>query len=90
MIGGKKYMITKLKTDVAGNEDSRTIKRTTKGESADLQLKFVRNSKDEAELVHVHCQKDKSNIESLYIISKSDPSFLVTCKICGRAWNSGG
>ena len=99
-ISGKRFQVTKLKTDIVGTEDSRTIKRTIKGESADLQLKFVRNADGVAELVHTHCQKDKIKsewsrtmgvpLDQFYTVTSSEPSFLITCKVCGRTWNSGG
>lgn len=100
VIDGKRFQISVLKTNVVGLVEDRTVKRTVEGESADLQLKFVKNEKGTYELVHVHCLKDKDRsewsrtmgvpLDRLYVVTRAQPSFLVTCRICHRTWSSGG
>jgi len=96
---GKKLKVTILKTHVDNREEERTIKRTIDGEKADLQVKWVKHS-DGIEIVHIHCMRDKKSnewgrasgtpVEKSYHLVQKNTTWEITCKKCGRKWNTGG
>ena len=97
---GKKIKVTVVKTTVDNEEEARTIKRTVDGESADLQIKWVKHPSGEFEIVHLHCMKDKERsawnrtekmlIDKVYDVTKNDGTWTIRCRTCGRVWKSGG
>jgi hypothetical protein len=103
--GGKQVMVTTVKTTVTDQYDSRTVTRTIDGESADLQLKWLKHPDGTLEFWHIHCQsrtppcKGKSRwskisglpIEKFYEVTQKAPtSWIIRCKTCGRRWSSAG
>lgn len=96
---GKELMITTLKSHADDKEEARTIKRTIDGEKAALQVKWTKHQ-NELEMVHIHCLTDKESsewgkssglpIESLYDLTQQDGGWKITCKKCGRTWNTSG
>jgi hypothetical protein len=97
-VNGKKMNVTTVKAAIDDNVYATTIRRTTEGESADLQIKFRVNKDGTVEFLHVHCQCDKESsgwgkadgrpIEELYDKSQVDGSTIIGCKACGRRWKA--
>jgi hypothetical protein len=85
---GKKILVTTAKEGPEGA----TIRRTTSGELADLQIKMV-----SGQIVHLHCLKDAEasafnrggsrDLKELYDIF---PVLRIRCRTCGREWFNDG
>jgi hypothetical protein len=94
---GKRTLIVTAKGTSDADTFSTAIKRTISGESAELQIKSVRDSSGSIEIVHLHCLRDKATsaykrgkapkIEELYDIIQV---LRIRCKICGREWFNDG
>jgi hypothetical protein len=100
-IDGKVLNVATLRAKTIEDIHDTTIQRTIDGESADLQIKFKVNQRGEVELLHVHCEKDKTTsewkrgtgslIEDFYDISSDgNGASIFRCKACGRKWSSIG
>jgi cell division inhibitor SulA len=98
-INGNDVMVTVMRSAVVGNIAQATVMRTTDGEQADLQLRYIMRKSGKVEFLHIHCLKDKQSTEwrkesglpseKFYEISQDDTWFIV-CKRCKRTWNSSG
>jgi len=53
-----KQLVTTVKTRVEGSVQEPTLKRTVKGEHADLQLKFINHPNGKVKYLHIHCQNN--------------------------------
>jgi len=94
-IDGKVKQIVTVKLETGDSGEDRTVKRTIKGERADLQIKYVVEGGQRI-MVHLHCQKDKETNEWGRMSGKPMGDFyridgyIVQCLKCKREWDMRG
>jgi hypothetical protein len=91
-VKGKDASHTVYKATIVEHDESSMLKRTTSGELADLEVRYLRRGHS-IEIVHLHCMKDHEtseysrgkgmDLDKLYVITKNG---LVQCKTCKRVW----
>jgi len=99
-VNGQKMLVTTVKTRVETAIQETTVRRTTEGERADIQLKFINHPDRGVEYLHIHCQSDYElspwgisdgrPISDKYEFYKENGKQIILCRICKRAWSLAG